>query len=364
MRTTNKKDSHFLPTLDGWRGIAILIVVLSHDALHVAGPLSTRWFQINGRAGVDIFFALSGILICTRLLREESRSGTIDLRQFYLRRFFRIQPAAWVYLFVVVVLMLLGVLDHEFRGILTSLLLVRNYLPLNFSPQGWYSAHFWSLAVEEHFYLILPGFLLFVRKRRATAFLAVTFVLLVWQVIQRKHPWLQYGWAPEDHTDIAVTGILLASYFAILLHRPVVRAWCERWLNPYVTVGVTVVLLLIRGQGRLIFDLLLLCAYPLALVSTMLHPHTLFSRLLDWKPLRALGLISYSVYLWQMLFFTHTAGAIPPTHSAIVNAIQQSTPLRYIAVLGCSTASYFLIEQPLIRFGRTVTNSRQNITTA
>jgi peptidoglycan/LPS O-acetylase OafA/YrhL len=354
-----QSSKFYLPTLDGWRAVAIAIVVTSHDALHVFGPFSTRWLRANGRVGVDIFFALSGILICTRLLSEEQRSGSIDLRSFYTRRFFRIQPAAWVYLSLVSLLMLTGALEWAFPSVLSSLLLLRNYLPLTFLPKDWYTAHFWSLAVEEHFYLLLPMFLLLVRRWRARLLLAGSGVLFCWQIVQRRHPALQFGWNPEDHTDVAMTGIVVACAFAVLLRKPVVRAWCEKWLHPYATVTVAAVLLVIKGYGdRAAVTLLLLCALPAMLISTVLQPSSLPGKVLEWKPLQMLGKISYSVYLWHMLFFTYTA-VTPPVHAGLLFTLQSSTPLRYLAVLVASGMSYVLIEQPLVRFGHRI--SRRHV---
>jgi peptidoglycan/LPS O-acetylase OafA/YrhL len=82
----------YLPTLDGWRAIAVLCVILFHDSLHSYGVLSTAWFHEHGSFGVDIFFGISGLLICSRLLEEEDKYGRISLRRFYVRRAFRILP--------------------------------------------------------------------------------------------------------------------------------------------------------------------------------------------------------------------------------------------------------------------------------
>ena len=335
--------------------MAIAIVVTSHDSLHVVGNASTWWFRANGRVGVDIFFALSGVLICTRLLTEEQRSGSIDLRSFYTRRFFRIHPAAWVYLLVVSLLMFAGTLERAFPGVISSLLLLRNYLPLEFRPKDWYTAHFWSLAVEEHFYLLLPMFLLMVRRRRTRLLCIASVVLFCWQVVQRRYPALQFGWNPEDHTDVAMTGIVIACAFATLLKKPLVRAWCERWLNPYATIALAAILLVVRAHGdRSVVTLLILCVFPPMLISTLLRPKSLPGKILEWRPLRMLGKVSYSVYLWHMLFFTNIA-VTPPVHSRFLSALQSSTPLRYLAVLVASVLSYLLIEQPLVRFSHRIT---------
>src|SRR5437016_2886848 len=94
-RLANSLAGH-LPTLDGWRGVAVCMVVVYHA--------SSSHLSHVGSLGVSIFFALSGLLICNRLLAEFDRHGRIDLRSFYVRRAFRILPPALVFLAVLAVL--------------------------------------------------------------------------------------------------------------------------------------------------------------------------------------------------------------------------------------------------------------------
>src|SRR5579871_4680695 len=134
-----------IPQLDGWRGIAILLVLVSH---------LMRWccpwaFKIGGR-GVGIFFVLSGYLITSRLLRENECSARISLRRFYIKRFFRLMPCAWLYL---IFLAVLGVLQPlEMAG---CLFFFRGALPS--TPTHILTGHFWSLSIEEDFYLLWPS---------------------------------------------------------------------------------------------------------------------------------------------------------------------------------------------------------------
>ena len=97
--TDTRRLSGHLPTLDGWRGIAVLMVIVYHG-------LGSGYavFKPLGGIGVSIFFALSGLLICNRLLVEYDRTGRLDLRGFYIRRAFRILPPAYVYLAALVIL--------------------------------------------------------------------------------------------------------------------------------------------------------------------------------------------------------------------------------------------------------------------
>src|SRR5450755_4347339 len=88
----------YVPTLDGWRGLAVLGVVFFH-CLNSGLVPGSIWAKLaaRGHIGVDIFFAISGFLICGKLLQEMRQTGAISLKRFYLRRCFRIMPAVWLY---------------------------------------------------------------------------------------------------------------------------------------------------------------------------------------------------------------------------------------------------------------------------
>lgn len=148
-----------IPTLDGWRGIAIALVLFDHIWTAILFPRKLGWLQ-TGQHGVTIFFVLSGFLITTNLI-----SGPIHLKKFYIRRFFRLMPVAWTYLAA------LMLLDYVAGGHLTSwgevrpcLLFYRNYAGP--SHGGTMAGQFWALSIEGQFYLIWPGLLLLLGVRR------------------------------------------------------------------------------------------------------------------------------------------------------------------------------------------------------
>jgi peptidoglycan/LPS O-acetylase OafA/YrhL len=174
-------DRHYLPTLDGWRAVAILAVLCCHAGWPTAA------LAPYGAMGVSVFFALSGFLI-TRRLMDERR---IDLKDFYRRRAFRILPPIVVYLAVVAVLGLgLRVIPMDRSQLLASLFFYRNYLTPPVS-QGWYTGHFWSLAVEEHFYLVWPVLLSIVGFRRARWVApALALAVAVWRVVDGRFAWV------------------------------------------------------------------------------------------------------------------------------------------------------------------------------
>lgn len=346
-----KRRSGYIPTLDGWRAFAILLVLLGHSQPWRFGPFSTDYLRSFADRGVDLFFALSGFLICTRLLREETAFGRISLRFFYLRRLFRIQPAALTYLLVVGLLGLMGLIALYIRGIVGALLMVRNLWPPPPAEGYWYTAHFWSLAVEEHFYLLLPAFLVLCRRYRLRILLVLVIALQAWQFWVFQHPALQkFGILVYLRTDMRLDRILLGTILALALTRTDVREAAERWLVPAAAVGYTILTLVYQVFHRSRFDNLpLICVHPLLICATVLHPQTWLGRFLELPPVRFVGRISYSLYLWQELF-------LDPFSTPAPGSFRSHNSLCWAAAIVCAIASYYLVEKPLIRIGHRLTN--------
>ncbi len=187
--------SEHIPTLDGWRAISVLAVMWYHAIPCGLSP-GTIAFRLAIRAhlGVDIFFAISGFLICGKLLQELQKTGSISLKLFYLRRCCRIFPAVWVYLFVLCMLASIGWTTSEGWEFSSTLFFVCNYFPsYHGTVLGRYTAQFWSLAVEEHFYSLWPGIVLATgRDQRRLGWIALTLALAVfaWRAVDATHGWL------------------------------------------------------------------------------------------------------------------------------------------------------------------------------
>src|SRR5579863_5096023 len=170
-----------IPTLDGWRAVAIIGVVCAH--ITWPNPSLSNFFG-NGALGVQLFFALSGFLITTRLLEEYDQTGRISWRNFYIRRAFRILPPAF---FVILALAILGLLLHiipmSTDQLAASAFFYRNYFAGKVGS-SWYTGHFWSLAVEEHFYLLWPLILVAVGViRGARTAIALAFAVFAWRIL-------------------------------------------------------------------------------------------------------------------------------------------------------------------------------------
>jgi peptidoglycan/LPS O-acetylase OafA/YrhL len=333
----------YLPTLDGWRAIAVLSVILYHDSIHSFGPLGTAWFQEHGSIGVDIFFGISGLLICSRLLEEEQKYGHISLKGFYIRRTFRIFPPLVFYLLCAALLAGFGVIPLAAKEWFASLFFVRNY---SFFSQvaghnDWYTGHFWSLAVEEHFYLLLPGLLVFLPKRwRLPALLALAVSVEVWRAYrQQTRAWLFLF----QHTDTRLDALLIPAICAILMTEP----WWHRILATAAKFWPIAALLLIylitTDRFPVVTRLTESYLIPIMLLGTVLYPATIVARFLELGLFRWIGRLSYSLYLWQQMFFSG--------HYYKPLGIWQSFPMCWLLLFACAAASYYFVERPFMKLG-------------
>jgi peptidoglycan/LPS O-acetylase OafA/YrhL len=164
-----------IPSLDGLRAISISLVVLGHmaDRHYIPGD----FLSLYANTGVHIFFVISGYLITQILLREQEQLGTISLRKLYIRKAFRIFPAALVFLAIITV-----IFWHQLHWyqIATALLYLGNF---GFT-QPWFFQHFWSLSVEEQFYLLWPGIL---KRFQVHALMILSLVVLLTALLYALH---------------------------------------------------------------------------------------------------------------------------------------------------------------------------------
>jgi peptidoglycan/LPS O-acetylase OafA/YrhL len=345
---------NYVPSLDGWRGIAVLGVVWFHSFGSGLNS-STIWAKVarRGYLGVDIFFAISGFLICGKLLREIKQTGTISLRNFYLRRFFRIMPALWFYLAVLALLGAVGWLKIEGWEFTSSLLFVRNYFPLS---SNLFTAHFWSLAVEEHFYLLWPAVMAILSiniRRIGWTALIVALTVYLWRVVDDAYGWfIPFGTSVNAKTDTRIDALLWGCLAAIVY--PYVL---ERLKKS--TLQLTMWTLL--GLGIAAMDLKLpdvsivrSIFFPALLLCTAACPGSIPSKFLELSPMRWIGRLSYSIYIWQELCMFPAPDARSPLR------VIEHLPYNVAVVFALAACSYYLIERPVIRWGHALTQRRDS----
>jgi peptidoglycan/LPS O-acetylase OafA/YrhL len=293
-----------------------------------------------GAFGVDIFFGLSGLLITRLLLEEWTTTGSFHLRQFYVRRAFRILPPVLVFLAVYTA----AGLSKSTSEVVSSLLFFRNYIPSRLTGFG--TGHLWSLAIEEHFYLIWPGLLALLgprRSRHAAAWLALSFGL--WRLIESQLASPLFPEVPAHfRTDLRLDALLWGCLVAFLLDGP--KEW-ERFARqtrlPYWLAAVSIAIWCVRYYSELT-SIAVAVLIPAIIAGTLVHPQWWISRALSWGPLAWLGRISYSLYVWQQLFLTP---GWEPT-----SGWWRQWPWNLLASLAAAMLSYYLVEKPLIRMGR------------
>jgi peptidoglycan/LPS O-acetylase OafA/YrhL len=343
-----KDNTGYIRTLDGWRAIAVWAVIFHHSRASSLGSFDLSPIRDFCDHGVQLFFAISGLLICSRLLEERALNGRISLKGFYIRRVFRIQPAAIVYLLVLGTLGLTGIIPQSALAWVSSLLCFRNiHAALNWPtlPGDRYTVHYWSLAVEEHFYLFLPMLLLLARKNVRWSLGILSALFFFWAPFA-DHFGLAESPLSAWRTDISLRYLIFAAFLAALIAQPVQRLWFTKLTAygiPIVVVvgGILVSQRFLNGHGT---NELCCLGFPLMVLSTMLHPQGWLGRLMETWLFSFLGRISYSLYLWQMLFFVHRS------EPSIIRYVQ-NTPWNLLVLMICAMSSYYFIEKPLIRFG-------------
>lgn len=347
--------SFYLPSLDGWRAVAILSVILYHSTLHQRGLFSTWWAWRFGYRGVDVFFAISGLLITSRLLEQESRSGRILLRDFYLRRAFRILPPALVYLLAIASLAKLGLIHVSAPEWFASLFFYRNYSSLFHIERmlhlPWFTTHFWSLSVEEHFYFLLPTLLVLTRGKVRVAILGlVSFCVIVHRQLELTH---RLWFSIQFHTDVRLDALMIPALFAVLSRSEVYGERFNSLIRKWHFAFILAALLFVWWrEGSGLQQTAIAFIMPGIVLGTVLKQKSLATRILEWGPLRWVGRISYSLYLWQQLFFVQRFLESRPLGRL------QAWPLNLVLTFLLAVLSYYCVERPLVRLGHRVTRSR------
>jgi peptidoglycan/LPS O-acetylase OafA/YrhL len=347
------KSSHsnYIPTLDGWRAFAILLVLFEHGSFFTFRRFG--WTSLGGH-GVEIFFVISGYLITGKLLEDGS------LPNFYLRRVFRILPVLLAYVGMIAVLgFSLRLIPLSWTEVTASLLFVRNYCDFPYMNQtgaGWFTGHLWSLSIEEQFYLIWPLVLLkvgkgTVRRQLLAALLLFSFgcSILAFVRVGRALELGGWHWLPNVKFGGLVVGCVLRIAFSdARMAVALGKVFSGRSLA---AVAIALGYFAIFHSRVTVFDPII-CG--MALCATLVEPTSLVGKLLELSALRWIGRLSYSLYIWQQLFTGFGLIYLP---FGIVNRFPVNLPF----LLAASCASYYLMERPLMRLGHRLAKPPTNV---
>lgn len=347
-----------LPVLDGLRGVAIATVFL----VHLYAPVFP-----GGGSGVTLFFVLSGFLITKLALEEADRTGGLSLSQFYLRRVFRILPA----LFALLAFLLIA--SYTFmsdvggalrREIVLAAGSAGNLWPLlyGYEERG-ALGHTWSLAIEEQFYLVWPVILALVpmafkaTRRFALWFAGATLAILVFARVVVAGLLDYPHWLSIPFLDFE--GLAFGCLLAAFLHTDDVgRMRVPRWL--FAVAVLLVAFDLFAADRYLLHDtydlrtIVLSACFTVVLAELVLNSANPLSSPLQTAPMRWLGAVSYSLYLWHATIFTIVSKQRMPDVSRPVLVVAKVVLSLLIAWL-----SYRLLERPLIAYGRQLRERRR-----
>lgn len=330
------RESRRIPSLDGIRAVSILLVIAWHLRSSGTAPwLDPLWRIDSGNLGVRVFFVISGYLITSVLLAEYGRTGTIDLRRFYLRRAFRIMPVFYVFLGVIALAASLGVVDASPSSIIRAATYTADY-----ARTEWTVGHTWSLAVEEQFYLLWPGLIVLLGLRRS--FKGAAFMLLLSPSIRilsilghwRNNP----RYAFEGVADALATGCLLAYARPWLWDRAPYRRMLEsRAMTLWPVFIVAIAAANVRWEyiGAIAGISLLNIAIAVLIDWCLRFPDTWIGRILNARPIAFLGVLSYSIYLWQQPLLSEGRTL--------------RFPLSILCIGALAFTSYKVVEQPFLR---------------
>jgi peptidoglycan/LPS O-acetylase OafA/YrhL len=328
-----------LPSLDGLRAISIVLVLLGH----LSGTRGFGRVDLGigdyAHLGVVVFFVISGFLITRLMLSELSKNGYVSLKLFYARRTLRLFPASYAFIVCICMLWSAGVLHLHARDIWHAVTYTVNYLP----ERSWQIGHLWSLSVEEQFYLIWPCTFVILGSRRAGW---VAAGVILFGPVARSCAWLFLRGTPYRDlemfpmvADSIAMGCLLAKISGWLEG----KNWYLMLFRPAYSIGLAVVVLLInRYEGYTVVGVFG-SSVANASLAILIHRCVYCSsdwvgRVLNWKPIAFVGLLSYSLYLWQQLFLNRNS-------TSWVNMFPQNLLFAVTAAL----ASYFLLEKPLLK---------------
>ncbi len=343
----------YFPSLYGLRALSILFVIFSHTVQHYISDtehpvLFNTLFQCffsDGHFGVNVFFVISGFLISAILQKEEETHGFISLKNFYVKRLLRIFPAYYFLLLVYFLLQLLHYIHIPSNAWLTAITYTK-YFNIN---SDWLTRHAWSLSIEEQFYVFFP--LLFFLKPQARKIIILSLIIFV--------PFLRifFIYVHRDYghmfsifyrIDAICFGVALTMYKDTLI------SFFEKitWRTSFLIACILLVLIPIINNIPYDYHYILVhfniafngnastianIAICIFVMYSVYGPKNKWYSFLNSNYLKFIGVLSYSLYLWQQFFLQGNAFLIT------------SFPLNLVCLFLVSCGSYYFIEKPFLK---------------
>lgn len=344
-----------MPQLDGLRALAVTAVLIHH---YIRGG-----WGLGATLGVKLFFVLSGFLITSILIRSRNKADALNkrnfvaLKSFYIRRSLRIFP---IYYFVVVV------------SAIANAGMVREYLPflltytlnIKMAQQGWYIehyAHFWTLSVEEQFYLIWPWAVLFLSRRwlipAAITMISLGPVYRLYKVIEWTFADSQTGGLTTYIFTLTCFDTLgMGALLALLLHSDIsskrLFGLLSHFILPTGILGLVFLYTVTKfypnsTYNLVFFDMAVALVFMWLVWSAARGFGGILGAILNWRPFRYVGKISYGIYVYHPL--------VPPILVFLIGQIGWKFKLSNWSIFWLAplltffiaSASWYLLEKPI-----------------
>ena len=349
-----------IPSLDGLRALSIAVVVASHTS-EVYDPKDPRfspsWAMLsNGQIGVSIFFVISGFLITNLLLRELECTGGISLQRFYVRRAFRILPAYYAFLVAILASAQLHWIFVSRKELGSSFVFLWNYIP---SSNSWWLGHTWSLCVEEQFYLLWPIALVHLGRERAWR-------LAIW--IVALSPVLRicaYFMLPALRSKLTcflstrADALMIGCILALCAAEPwFLRLWSSIGSGGVASACAAFIFIVspaLFSRFHFVYQMTLGYSLEVLCIGVILYwcvenPKRGLARLLNLGPVMIVGVLSYSIYLWQQPFIRFQGSWVT------------TFPYNVLVILTLATISYYFVERPALEARKWMLGTRKRHT--
>lgn len=352
--------SRYIPALDGLRALAVVAVLIYH--------MNASWLP-GGLLGVTMFFVLSGYLITGLLIKEWGETRTINLPQFWLRRVRRLLPAVAFLLLVIAALTALiapDILTKLRRDLAPALLFVTNWWYI-FQDVSYFEAmgapspvtHFWSLAIEEQFYLIWPPLLLLLFRKRVKR-PNIQRGLLVAAAVSAVMMAVLYDPAGDPSrayygTDTRAFSLIIGSWMAFVFPSARMMGRGRRglteqqrrlvgWLGFAALAGILLMMWLANGYSPFLYygGTLLLSLLTGVLMLSVIDPCNPLARFFSLKPIVWTGKLSYSIYLWHYPLLL-----LMNPRNFTGDVAWYMYVLQVVVIFAASAVSYYLVETPI-----------------
>ena len=350
----NKNNKEYFYSLNGLRGLSIIAVLMGHvssrnwifNDLEKIDFLRPFMSVIqDSQMGVNLFFIISGFLITSIIISEENNSEKVNLKNFFLKRIIRIFPVYFALLFVYYILQILGIIFIPKESWITAVTYTKYF---NWKVD-WYTAHGWSLSIEEHFYLVWPLIFYFFKSfRKKIIFFIIIIVPFIRYFSHKYHISGINNLTILYRIDAIAFGCLIAFYKNYLIEKintiyfitALIIILIFEELLPHIGVFKLNNLMLSEGHRH---GLVINICLSIVLIYSVFGPKKITFKILNSKILSFIGTISYSIYIWQQPFLSD--------EDYWINHLPQSIILVFVV----SILSYYFIEKPFLKLKRLIT---------